>query len=431
MGINRRMLIGSASATAAAGTILAGTGSSVAEAKGKGKGKGHGNLVKTGADVAAANNWDALRGRKLGIITNPTGILSDLSSIVDSMAAAKLNIVGIFGPEHGFRGTAQAGDAEGTTIDPRTGLTVYDAYGATADKMATMFKDSGLDTVVFDIQDAGARFYTYIWTMYYAMKAAVMADAAFIVLDRPNPTGGVAKGPLMYEGFTSFVGAEAIVQQHGLSVGELAQLFNGQFLTEDVGKKLKELTVIPCKGWRPNQLFEETGLPWVPPSPNMPTPDTALLYPGTCLFEGTNLSEGRGTTRPFEFIGAPYMDYRWAEELQKRNVPGVAFREAYFTPTFSKNANKVNAGVQVHITDPHAIDAPRLGVEMLVLAKKLYPGFAWRSDNWIDKLTGSARLREQINAGATPEAVIAAWRPELARFERMRRQYFIYKGNRG
>lgn len=428
------MMIGGAGAAAGAGAFSLG-GFSPAEATGKGSG----SRVSTGADVQAAKGWADLRGRKLGVITNPTGVLADGTSIVDSMAAANLDIVGIFGPEHGFRGTAQAGDAEGTTIDPRTGLTIYDLYGTTVAKMAALFGTAGLDTVVFDIQDAGARFYTYIWTMYNAMRAAVQADVSFLVLDRPNPTGGLAKGPLMTEFYTTFVGSEAIVQQHGMTVGELARLFDKEFLPQDEnGRTLRELVVIENKGWKPRDLYADTGLQWVPPSPNMPTPDTALLYPGTCMFEGTNLSEGRGTTRPFEWIGAPYMDHRWADTLTARRLAGVQFRESYFTPTFSKHANKVCAGVQVHILDPHAVDAVRVGVEMLVAAKTLYPEFAWRNDAWdttrpywIDKLTGSTRLREQIDSGASADAVVAAWSQELAGFEQLRKQYLIYPGSRG
>ncbi|MBO1030664.1 DUF1343 domain-containing protein [Tessaracoccus sp. SD287] len=435
MGINRRMMMGGAGIAAGASALSFG-GVTAANAT---PGKGSGTRVKTGADVQAAKGWADLKGRKLGVITNPTGVLADGTSIVDSMAAAGLDIKGIFGPEHGFRGTAQAGDAEGTTIDPRTGLTIYDLYGATVASMATMFTKAGLDTIVFDIQDAGARFYTYIWTMYNAMRAAVRADVAFLVLDRPNPTGGVARGPLMTEFFTTFVGSEAIVQQHGMTVGELAGLFNGEFLPQDeAGARLRELVVIQNKGWKPRELYQDTGLQWVPPSPNMPTPDTALLYPGTCMFEGTNLSEGRGTTRPFEWIGAPYMDHRWSVALNDRKLSGVQFREAYFTPTFSKHATKVCAGVQVHILDPYALDAVRVGVEMLVAAKALYPEFAWRNDAWdttrpywIDKLTGSSRLREQIDSGASADAVVAAWRSELAAFDRLRQQYLLYPGNRG
>lgn len=429
MGMNRRILFGAA----AAGGIAPLAASAVAQAAPEHHRPSGPGRVRTGAELQAAKNWRDLRGRKLGVIANPTAVLPDLTSVVDAMAAAKLDIRGVFGPEHGFRGTAQAGEAEGTTKDPRTGLTVYDAYGAGVDKMSGMFNEAGIDTVVFDIQDAGARFYTYIWTMYTAMKAAVKTNKSFIVLDRPNPDGGTARGPLMTEEFTSGVGAEAIVQQHGMTAGELAKLFNGQFLKADTGGTLRELKVIQCQGWRGSMLFEDTGLQFVPPSPNMPTPDTALLYPGTGMFEGTNLSEGRGTTRPFEIIGAPFVDHKWSEALNRRRIPGVLFRETYFTPTFSKHKDKVCGGVQVHITDAHCVDPIRVAVEMLVQAKKLYPDFAWRKDDWdkvrpywVDKLSGSIRLRTMIDSGASADQVINAWRGELAQFNRMRQQYLLY-----
>ena len=390
--------------------------------------------VTTGAESEAANGWKSLAGQKVGIITNPTGVLTNLRTIVDEMhEAGTVDIVGVFGPEHGFRGTAQAGDSEGTHIDPRTGLTVYDAYGANAAKMEQLFRTAGVETVVFDIQDAGARFYTYIWTMYTAMRAAVATGSRFVVLDRPNPAGGTARGPMMTTAYTSGVGAKEIVQAHGMTVGELARFFDAEFLPGDAGGRVAELSVVEVKGWRRDMPYAATGLPWVTPSPNMPTPDTALVYPGTGMFEGTNLSEGRGTTRPFELVGAPYIDYKWAEKLAARQIPGAGFREAYFTPTFSKHVGKVCGGVQVHITDPSTFDPMRVGVEMLVAARSTYADFAWRVDNdprpyWIDKLSGSTRLREQVTAGASADDVIGAWSAELAYFDRRRQQYLIYRG---
>ncbi|MFC7487156.1 exo-beta-N-acetylmuramidase NamZ domain-containing protein [Knoellia sp. CPCC 206453] len=393
--------------------------------------------VTPGADVAAAANWSVLAGRKVGIITNPTGILLNLRTIVDEMHdAGTVDIRGVFGPEHGFRGTAQAGQAEDTYVDERTGITVYDAYGANTAKFASMIRAAGVDTVVFDIQDVGCRFYTYIWTMYTAMKACVETGASLVVLDRPNPIGGKAFGPMMTDPWTSGVGAENIVQAHGMTVGELAKFLDAVILPTDTnGGHVSEITVVEVKGWRRDVTYAGTGLPWVMPSPNMPTPDTALVYPGTGMFEGTNLSEGRGTTRPFELIGAPYVDHKWADRLAGRNVPGVAFREAYFTPTFNKHVGKVCGGVQVHIVDPSAIDPLRVGVEMLVAAKSIYADFQWRYDTydparpyWIDKLTGSTRLRDQITAGADVATVIGAWKDELAAFDAARQPFLIYGG---
>ena len=392
--------------------------------------------VTTGAQRAAASGWSQLAGEKVGVITNPTGILTNLRSIVDEMhAAGTVDIAGVFGPEHGFRGTAQAGGSEGTYTDERTGITVYDAYGANADKLESMFRKAGVETVVFDIQDAGARFYTYIWTMYTAMRAAVRTGARFVVLDRPNPIGGTARGPMMTPGYESGVGAKEIVQAHGMTVGELARYFDGEFLTAEEGGRVAQLDVVEVAGWRRDVPYAATGLPWVMPSPNMPTPDTALVYPGCGMFEGTNLSEGRGTTRPFELVGAPYADYQWAEGLAALDIPGAGFREAYFSPTFSKWTGKSCAGVQVHITDPSTFDPMRVGVEMLVAAHRLYDDFEWRYDSydpvrpyWIDKLTGSTRLREQITAGASADEVVGAWKSELAAFDQRRQQYLIYRG---
>ena len=390
--------------------------------------------VMTGAMVLADDDWRPLAGQKVGVISNPTGILPDLSHIVDTMhASGKVDIVAVFGPEHGFRGTAQAGGSEQDHVDPRTGIMVYDAYGANADKLVGLYTKSGVETVVFDIQDVGARFYTYIWTMYEAMLAAVRTGARFVVLDRPNPVGGYARGPMLKPGYTSGVGKEEIIQQHGMTVGELARLFNAEYLPLDAdGARLEDLQVIPVKNWKRDQLYDDTGLTWVMPSPNMPTPDTALLYPGLCLFEATNMSEGRGTTRPFELIGAPYVDYKWAEALQTKTIPGVEFREAYFTPSISKNANLLCGGVQVQITDPHRVEAITAATHMIVEARRLYPDFAWRAETppgrWIDLLTGSDRFRTMLTAGATAEEIVAAWKSETDAWTARRAQYLLYKG---
>jgi len=379
--------------------------------------------------VLARRNWSDLAGRRIGVLTNPTAVLLDKTHIVDAMVAADRRPVAVFGPEHGFRGTAQAGGSEGDYADPRTGIPVYDAYGADAAKLAGMFRDAGVDTVVFDIADVGARFYTYIWSMYTAMQAAAATGAAFVVLDRPNPVGGQAFGPLLDPAFTSGVGRKPITQQHGMTVGELAGLFDEEFLPlEPEGTRLSQLDVVRVEGWRRDDLFSTTGLAWVPPSPNMPTPQTALVYPGTGLFEGTVLSEGRGTTRPFETIGAPGIDWRLAEELNALGLPGVRFRETYFAPTFSKFTGLTCGGVQVHLTDQRSVDAISTAVTMIVTARRVYPTvFAWREDNFVDKLFGSGRLRALVDAGAGAEDVIGAWQPELAAFRQRRQRYLIYR----
>ncbi|MGG5257677.1 exo-beta-N-acetylmuramidase NamZ family protein [Phycicoccus avicenniae] len=431
--LDRRTLFAATALGATAATVGAAAPASATP------GRGHGKGVLPGADRAAADRWKVLRGRKVGVVTNPTGVLKNLHSIVDEMhASGAVDLKAVFGPEHGFRGTAQAGEAEETHTDPRTGVTVYDAYGATADSLTRMVREAGVDTLVFDIQDVGARFYTYIWTMYTAMRAALRAGAEFVVLDRPNPIGGTARGPMMTTAFTTGVGAKEIVQAHGMTVGELARFFDGEFLEAEEGKTFGErLHVVEVSGWTRDTVFADTGLTWVLPSPNMPTPDTASVYTGTCLFEGTNLSEGRGTTAPFQLVGAPFVDNRWAERLEARGVPGVAFREAYFNPVVNKFVGQVCGGVQVHVTDPGRLDGPRLGAEMLVAAKALYADFAWRKDSydparpyWIDKLTGSPRLREMVDAGASADEVVGAWKAELAAFDRRRKQYLLYRGGR-
>jgi uncharacterized protein YbbC (DUF1343 family) len=427
MTVGRRSFLAGAGAVTAA-PLLAGTTPAHAEERLPPR------PVKSGAQALADSGWAALAGQKVGVVSNPTGVLDDLTHIVDTMhASGSVNVVAVFGPEHGFRGTAQAGDSEGNHVDPRTGIMVYDAYGATYTKLAGFYRQSGVETVVFDIQDVGARFYTYIWTMYEAMRAAVETGAKFVVLDRPNPVGGRARGPMLKPGYTSGVGKEEILQQHGMTVGELARLFDAEYLPLDTGgRRLTELQVIEVQGWRRDVTAHDTSVPWVMPSPNMPTPDTAVLYPGTCLFEATDFSEGRGTTRPFELIGAPYIDYRWAEALAAKDIPGVEFREAYFTPTFSKNATKLCGGVQLHVTDPAGVEAITAATHMIVEAKRIYPQFAWRAENppgrWIDLLTGSDRFRTMLFAGASAEEIVAAWQPEVDAWNARRAQYLLYPG---
>ncbi|WP_405809330.1 DUF1343 domain-containing protein [Streptomyces sp. NBC_00210] len=379
--------------------------------------------VRTGFDRLAADGYASLSGQRVGVVTNPTGITQDVRHIVDVMHADdRVDLIAVFGPEHGFRGTAQAGGSEGRYDDPATGLPVYDTFGKSGQPLADIFTASGVETVVFDIQDAGARFYTYIWTLYDCMQAAALVGKRFVVLDRPNPvTGRAALGPVLDKAFATFVGREPISQAHGMTVAELAGLFNGEFLTEPV-----ELETVRMSGWRRSDFFDETGLPWVPPSPNMPTPDTALVYSGSCLFEGTNLSEGRGTTRPFELLGAEGIDRRWAEAANALELPGVRFREAYFAPTFSKFQGKTVGGVQLHVHDRESYDPVRTGIGLLVTAKRAWSGFAWRPDNWIDKLTGSAKVRTMIDSGAGTEEVVGAWQGELAAFRSVRKRYLRY-----
>ncbi|MEU6668888.1 DUF1343 domain-containing protein [Streptomyces sp. NPDC046727] len=399
--------------------LLASTALAAAPARSR-----HHEQLHTGFERLTADGYSLLSGRKVGVVTNPTGITRDAEHIVDVMHKdPRVRLTAVFGPEHGFRGTAQAGGSEGRYDDPATGLPVYDTYLKSGRPLADVFTASGVDTVVFDIQDVGARFYTYIWTLYDCMEAAQLAGKRFVVLDRPNPvTGRAAQGPVLHKEFATFVGRQPIAQAHGMTVAELARLFNGEFLTAPV-----PLETVLMSGWQRSRFYDDSGLPWVPPSPNMPTPDTALVYSGTCMFEGTNLSEGRGTTRPFELLGAEGVDGRWAAAVNGLGLPGVRFREAYFTPTFSKFQGRTVGGVQIHVTDRAAYDPVRTGVALLVTARKVWSGFAWRSDNWIDKLTGSARVRTMIDAGAGPDEVTDAWQEELAAFRRMRKGYLLYK----
>ncbi|GGT17883.1 exo-beta-N-acetylmuramidase NamZ family protein [Streptomyces chromofuscus] len=413
MKLSRRSLLATTTAAVAASAAPAAAAST-----------GGGRRLRTGFERLAAEGYALLDGDRVGVVTNPTGITRDARHIVDVMHADdRVNLTAVFGPEHGFRGTAQAGGSEGRHDDPATGLPVYDTYQKSGQPLADIFTASGVDTVVFDIQDVGARFYTYIWTLYDCMEAARLAGKRVVVLDRPNPVTGVsAEGPVLHREFATFVGRQPISQAHGMTVVELALLFNEEFLPSPV-----PLDTVRMTGWRRSEFYDASGLPWVPPSPNMPTPDTALVYAGTCLFEGTNLSEGRGTTRPFELLGAEGVDRRWAEAAGELGLPGVHFREAYFAPTFSKFQGRTIGGVQLHVHDRAAFDPVRTGIALLITAKRSWSGFAWRSDNWIDRLTGSTLVRTMIDAGAGTDDVVAGWQQELTAFREVRGQYLVYR----
>ncbi|HET9380726.1 MAG TPA: DUF1343 domain-containing protein, partial [Streptomyces sp.] len=272
MKLSRRSLLATTAAVAASPGVLA----SAAHAAPEG-----GRPLRTGFERLVAGGYAVLDGQRVGVVTNPTGITRDVRHIVDVMHAdERVDLVAVFGPEHGFRGTAQAGGSEGRYDDPATGLPVYDTYLKSGQALADIFTASGVDTVVFDIQDAGARFYTYIWTLFDCMESAALAGKRFVVLDRPNPvTGRSADGPVLHKEFATFVGRQPISQAHGMTVAELARLFNGEFLARPV-----PLETVTMTGWKRSEFYDASGLPWVPPSPNMPTPETALVYPGTCLF---------------------------------------------------------------------------------------------------------------------------------------------------
>ncbi|HIV57977.1 MAG TPA: DUF1343 domain-containing protein [Candidatus Stackebrandtia faecavium] len=421
----RRRNVLAASAFAAV-PLLGGSAPAVAHEPGNGKGR----TVRTGFDRLEESGYKQLAGQRVGVISNPTGITRELRHEVDVMHQdGTVDLVAVFGPEHGFRGTSQAGEGEDYFIDPKTQLPVYNAYND-KDKLKEHFAELELDTVVFDIQDVGSRFYTYIWTMYLAMEAAAANDMKFVVLDRPNPISARdAYGPVLHEDeVSSFVGLKEISQRHGMTAGELAMLFNGEFLPDSVGKKV-ELEVLELSGWRRKMFYEDTGLPWVAPSPNMPTTTTAKLYSGTCLFEATALSEGRGTTAPFQLIGAPGIDHGWEEALNDSDLEGVMFREAYFVPTFSKFADETCGGVEIQITDERKFDPIRTALAMIIVQRELFPKYKWRSDEeipWIDKLTGSSQVREAIEDGANVDEVMAGWKTDLKDFRKVRDDYLLY-----
>ncbi|HEX4811264.1 MAG TPA: DUF1343 domain-containing protein [Nonomuraea sp.] len=347
--------------------------------------------VRTGAERLAANPALA-GGHRLGLITNPTGVLPDLTSTPEALLAAGAPLTALFGPEHGLRGTAQAAGAEADTVDERTGLPVTNTYELAGEELDRAVAAAGVDTLIFDIADVGARFYTYVWTMYDLLASAARLGLRFVVLDRPNPLGGaVTEGPPLDPAYASFVGRFPLPLRHGRTVAELALLFGF-----DV-----ELSVVEMAGWRRDMTYEETGLPWVMPSVNMPTPDTALVYPGTGLFEGTDFSEGRGTTRPFELVGAPYVDGRFAPALNALGLPGARFREVWFTPAFHKHAGTPVRGVQVHVHDRDAFRPVLTGLSMLHVARTLYPADL-RLQGFLDQLWGSGALTRRLGAGEDP-----------------------------
>ncbi len=384
------------------------------------------SLTRTGLDVFLAEGHPELSGRRVGLITNPTGVDRRLRSAADLLHESDMvDLVALFGPEHGVRGAAQAGEKVEATTDPRTGLPVHSLYGDDLHPTSDML--GGLDALIFDIQDVGVRYATYISTMAHAQEAAAAAGLPFVVFDRPNPITGVSvEGNVLDPAFASFVGVHPIPIRHGMTAGELARLFAAEH-------GWPEPLVVGMQGWRRTRWFDETGLPWVQPSPNLPTLDSLTLYPGTCLIEGTNVSEGRGTTRPFELVGAPWLDpFRLVDDLERRRLPGVAFRATYFTPTFSKHADRVCGGVQLHILDRNALRPVELGLHLLHAIGGLDPdAFAWterpNGGFFVDLLLGSDRPRLALTAGAAVQEVIAGWTEASSTFAERRRPFLLYE----
>ncbi len=389
--------------------------------------------VASGLDALAETRFTALRGLAVGLICNPTAVDHRLRHAADLFhEAGGTKLAALFGPEHGVRGDIQYMAAVADATDARTGVPVHSLYGSDAQSLRPAPETlRGLDALVFDIQDVGTRYYTYQATMLFCMEAAARAKIAFFVLDRPNPVGGLAvEGPALRPGFESFCGVHDVAVRHGMTVGELAGLYR-----EERGLDVA-LTVIPCRGWRRRMHQRDTGLPWVFPSPNMPTPETALVYPGMCLLEGTNLSEGRGTTRPFELFGAPWLDSaRLAGALAAERLPGVRFRPASFVPAWDKHAGARCHGVEVCVADREAFRPFRTGVACVAAARAQEPArFRWRTDAYefvesgpaFDLRCGSSREREAIDSGAGWRGLAAAWAREERSFERRRARHLLY-----
>jgi uncharacterized protein YbbC (DUF1343 family) len=380
--------------------------------------------VRPGVEVLLADSAYLVEGLRVGLITNQTAVTRDGTHTIDLLLDHGVEVVALFAPEHGIRGTLAPGEQVEHDVDERTGLPIFSLYGATRKPTPEML--DGIDVLLFDIQDIGARYYTYVSTMALAMQAAAEAGIPFVVLDRPNPIGGVlVQGNVLEPDYASFVGLYPVPMRHAMTVGELARLFNDRF---GIGA---DLHVVPATGWRRSEWFDETGLPWVPPSPNMPSLESATHYPGTCLFEGTNLSVGRGTDRPFQQIGAPWLDgAALARRLNEYRLAGVRFEPVTFTP--QRPGDGKYDGVMVHgvrfiVTDRSVYDPTVAGVAALLEARKLAgERWRWRAGHF-DRLAGNARLRAQIDSGRPLETITSAWRAPLDAFKKLREPYLLYE----
>jgi uncharacterized protein YbbC (DUF1343 family) len=385
--------------------------------------------VRLGTDVLLAS--PRLRGKRVGIVCNHASVDRGFEHVVDRLAAADgVTLAAIFGPQHGFRSDVQDNMIETPHGDDATRrVPIYSLYSDTRQPTADMLR--GLDALVVDLQDIGARIYTYIYTMANCMRACGRLGVPVIVCDRPNPINGVdVEGAALVPGYESFVGQFPIPMRHGMTIGELARLFNGHF------KLGADLEVVKMDGWRREMFADDTGLPWVMPSPNMPTLDTAVVYPGTVLFEGTLLSEGRGTTRPFELVGAPGIEAeRFAQQLNALGLPGVFFRPAVFEPTFQKHAKRACGGCQLHVTDRRAFKPVLTGAALIGAFYRAQPGTPiWRQPPYeyeheklpIDILAGSPSFREQIESGMSATAMADSWRADERAFKQRRAEYLLY-----
>jgi len=368
--------------------------------------------VRRGVERLLAGEAPHLRELSLGLVAHPASVTDDLTHSATALLDAGYPLQALFGPQHGARGEKQDNMVESAPYtDPESGLPVHSLYGEVRKPTPDMLR--GLDAVLFDLQDVGVRVYTFVWTMALAMEACAEAGVRFVVLDRPNPIGGDRReGPVLRPGFESFVGLHPIPLRHGLTCGELARWLNAE---RGIGC---DLEVVTCAGWRRADTWNQTGLPWVLPSPNLPTPDSCAVYPGMVLLEGTNLSEGRGTTRPFELFGAPYVDaYLLARRLEETLGAGVTVRPCHFEPTFQKHAGRMCGGGQIHVTDPLAFRPVHTAVAIFAAVKALAPDqFAWRAPPYeyetvkppIDILWGSDDLRRAIDEGASADEICDA-----------------------
>jgi uncharacterized protein YbbC (DUF1343 family) len=371
-----------------------------------------------------------LRGRTVGLVCNPASVDRSLRHVVDRAQASGVRVAALFGPQHGIRSDVQENMIESPHArDERRRVPVYSLYSDTREPAPEMF--AGLDALVIDLQDVGTRIYTYIYTMAHCLTAAARSGLPVIICDRPNPIGGHSvEGPLLEPGFESFVGEYPIPMRHGMTIGELARLFNEHF---GLGAKLE---VVAMAGWTRDRYFDQTGAAWVLPSPNIPTLESAIVYPGTVLLEGTNISEGRGTTRPFELVGAPWADADdVSSALTALELPGVTFRPVWFEPTFHKHAGTACGGCQVHVTDRGTFRAVETGVAVIEILRRAAPAsFAWRPPPYeyeytkppIDILYGSAALRDGLDQGHTTAALAAEWPASVDRFKKIREKFLLY-----
>jgi uncharacterized protein YbbC (DUF1343 family) len=387
--------------------------------------------MKLGLEVLFQSNLSLLDGARVGLIANPASINSRFEHAADLFHQhPRINLTALFGPQHGFRGETQDNMIEWQSFrDDRTAVPAYSLYGETRKPTKEMLED--VDVLVFDIQDVGTRVYTFIYTMALAMEAARECGKRFVVLDRPNPINGIQiEGGILEPEFRSFVGMFPIPMRHGMTVGELALMFNREF---GIGC---ELEIVKMEGWRRAMWYEETGLGWVMPSPNIPTVDTAVVYAGSVMIEGTNISEGRGTTRPFEIIGAPFIGpHALIAELNKAQLAGVVFRSLHFQPAFQKFAGELCGGIQIHVVDRNSFKPVITGIAIISTIRRLYPDlFAWKTPPYeyvhdklpFDVINGSSRLREQIEAGESVAKIEDCWRAELNDFAERRCSYLLY-----